>query len=172
MKKLATLTAAILLGLATAGIACAEGKVGYVDIQKALNSSDAGKEAKELLSGKVKKYQDEINAKQEELKKLKDELEKQTAILSDAKRADKEKEYSQKLKDFQRFTKDAQEELQGKDEEFTKRILEDFEKIIQEYGKKNGFMIIFARNDSMVYADPAGDLTDEMVKLFNGARKK
>jgi outer membrane protein len=173
MKKTMVTAFALLAGLAAAGpSSAADGKIGYVDVQKALNSSEAGKDAKEKLSSRVKKYQEEINAKQEDLKKLKDDLERQSSVLSDVKRADKEKEYSQKLKDFQRFTKDAQEELQGKDEEFTKRILEEFEKVVQEYGKKNGFTVIFARNDSMIYADDKSDVTEDLVKLFNATKKK
>jgi|APIni6443716594_1056825.scaffolds.fasta_scaffold553007_1 outer membrane protein len=175
MKRIITMSMTVLLTLAfAAGICSAEAKFGYVDVQKALNLSDAGKEAKEQLSGKVKKYQDEINVKQEELKKLKDELERQGVILSDSKKAEKEKDYSAKLKDFQRFTKDAQDELQGKDEELTKRILESFEKVVQEYGRKNSYSMIFARTGSegIIFFDEKIDLTDELVKQFNAIKKK
>ena len=175
MKRIIVTGVTFLLTLAfAAGICFAETKFGYVDVQKALNLSEAGKEAKEQLSGKVKRYQDEINTKQEELKKLKDDLERQGVILSDSKKAEKEKEYSTKLKDFQRFTKDAQDELQGKDEELTKKILESFEKVVQDYGRKNGFTLIFARTGSegIIFFDDKIDLTDLLVKQFNAARKK
>jgi outer membrane protein len=175
MKRIISITLTAVLALALAAGTClAESKIGFVDVQKALNLSDAGKDAKEQLSIKVKKYQDEINAKQEELKKLKDELERQGAILSESKKADKEKDYSAKLKDFQRFTKDAQEELQGKDEELTKKILEGFEVVVKEYGRKNGFTIIFARTGSegIIFVDDKIDLTDELVKQFNAIKKK
>jgi len=176
MKRIVTICMTLLLTLASAVGVCpaAEAKLGYVDVQKALNLSEAGKEAKEQLSGKVKRYQDEINAKQEELKKLKDELERQGAILSESKKADKEKDYSAKLKDFQRFTKDAQDELQGKDEELTKKILESFEKVVQEYGRKNGYTMIFARtgSDGIIFFDEKIDLTDTLVNQFNTTRKK
>ncbi|HWI41343.1 MAG TPA: OmpH family outer membrane protein [Verrucomicrobiae bacterium] len=170
MKKVFGIICCILFGTAAAN--AADGKIAYVDVQKALNQSVAGKEAKEQLAGRVKKYQDEINLKQEELKKLKDELEKQSVILSESKRGEKEKEYGQKLKDFQRFTKDAQEELQGKDEEFTRRILEEFEKVVKEYGKKKGYTFIFARNETMVYADEKADITEDLIKQFDAPRKK
>lgn len=171
MKRIMSVIVALLLFTAAASFAADGAKIGYVDVQKALMMSNAGKEAREQLAGKVKKYQDEINAKQEELRKLKDDLEKQGVLLSESKRAEKEKDYSQKLKDFQRFTKDAQDELQGKDEEYTKRILEEFEKVIQEYGKKNGYTFIFVRNEGMAYADEKADLTEDLVKLFNSSRK-
>jgi outer membrane protein len=161
------------LYLAAGSASAADVKIGYVDMQRALNNSEAGKEAKEQLAARLKKYQDEINGKQDELKKLKDKLEKQGMLLSETARAGKEKDYQQKLKEFQRFTKDAQDELQGKDEEFTRKILEEMEKVIKEYARTNGFTFIFAKNDSMMlYVDNKADVTDEVLKLFNTTKKK
>ena len=147
-------------------------KLGYIDMQRALNASDAGKEAKEQLAARVKKYQEEINTKQDDIKKLKDELEKQGMLLSESARASKEKDYQQRLKEFQRFTKDAQDELQGKDEEFTRKILEGMEKIIQEFGRKNGYTFIFVKNEGMLFADEKADVTEEVLKQLNASRKK
>ena len=158
--------------LAATSAFAADVKLGYIDMQRALNTSEAGKEAKEQLAARVKKYQEEINVKQEEIKKLKDELEKQGMLLSESSRAAKEKDYQQRLKEFQRFTKDAQEELQGKDEEFTRKILEGMEKIIQEFGRKNGYTFIFVKNEGMLFADDKADVTDEVLKLLNVSRKK
>lgn len=171
MKKLVLVGIAAVC-LAATPVFAADLKLGYIDMQRALNGSEAGKEAKEQLAARVKKYQDEINIKQDDLKKLKDELEKQGMLLSESARASKEKDYQNKLKDFQRFTKDAQDELQGKDEEFTRKILEGMEKIIQEYGRKNGFTFIFVKNESMLFVDEKSDLTEEVLKLFNANRKK
>jgi len=164
--------AGILAGFLATSAMAADTKIGYIDMQRAINTSEAGKEAKEQLAARLKKYQDEINVKQEELKKLKEELEKQGMLLSEAARANKEKDYQQRLKEFQRFTKDAQDELQGKDEEFTRKILEGMEKVIQEYGRKNGFTFIFVKNESMLFVDDKADQTEEILKLFNANRKK
>lgn len=171
MKKL--ISAVLITICLAAGTAfAAETKIGFIDMQRAINTSEAGKEAKDQLATRVKKFQGEINIKQEELKRLKDELEKQGMLLSESARANKEKDYQNKLKDFQRFTKDAQEELQGKDEELTRKILIDMEKIIREFAKKKDFTFIFVKNDTMLYADEAADLTDEILKVYNSSRKK
>jgi outer membrane protein len=158
--------------IAATPVFAADVKLGYIDMQRALNASEAGKEAKEQLAARVKKYQDEINTKQEEIKKLKDDLEKQGMLLSESARASKEKDYQQRLKEFQRFTKDAQDELQGKDEEFTRKILEGMEKIIREFGLKNGYTFIFVKNEGMLFVDDKVDVTEEVLKLLNSSRKK
>ena len=165
--------AAVLTVCVTAVTAfAADTKIGYIDMQRAINTSESGKEAKEQLAARLKKYQDEINLRQDDLKRMKEELEKQGMLLSDTARSSKEKDYQQKLKEFQRFTKDAQDELQGKDEEFTRKILGEMEKVILEFGKKNGFTFIFVKNESMLFADEKADLTDEVLKQFNTTRKK
>ena len=172
MKKFFVICSAAVLAMALAtGICAAESKLGYLDIQKAVGQSDAGKAAKEQLAAKFKKYQDEINAKQEELKKLKDELETQGSMLAEAKRAEKEKAYSTKLNNFQGFAKDAQDEMQAKDKELTQKVLESFETVVQEFGRKNGYTFIFVRTEGIVYADEKADLTDELLKLFNASQQ-
>ena len=154
------------------GAGAADVKLGSVDIQKVLVLSDAGKDAKEQLSQRAGKYEGEKNSREEELKKLKNELEKQSVLLSEAKRSEKEKDYQQKLKEYQRFLKDAQDDLQAKNDELTNRIVEDVVKNTQEYGRKNGYTFIFVKNDGMVFMDEKADLTDEVLKLVNAARKK
>ena len=158
--------------VAATPVFAADVRLGYIDMQRALNASDAGKEAKEQLAARVKKYQDEINAKQVEIKKLKDDLEKQGMLLSESARASKEKDYQQRLKEFQRFTKDAQDELQGKDEEYTRKILESMEKVIKDFGRKNGYTFIFVKNEGLLFADDKADVTEEVLKLLNASRKK
>ena len=171
MKRI-ILAGIVVLCIASTSVFAADLKLGYIDMQRALTGSEAGKEAKEQLASKVKKYQDEINAKQDDLKKLKEDLEKQGMLLAEATRAAKEKDYQNKLKDFQRFTKDAQDELQGKDEELTRRILEGMEKVIKEYGQQKGYTFIFVKNESMLFVDEKADLTEEVLKLYNSSRKK
>lgn len=165
--------AGIMAGcMAASSVFAAEVKLGYIDMQRALNTSESGREAKEQLAARVKKYQDEINVKQEEIKKLKEDLEKQGMLLSEAARGAKEKDYQQRLKEFQRFTKDAQDELQGKDEEYTRKILEGMEKIIQEFGRKNGYTFIFVKSEGMIFVNDKVDVTEEVLKQFNASRKK
>ncbi len=173
MKRIIT---ALILGCSLSLAATAFGadgiKLGSVDIQKVLLNSDAGKEAKEQLAVKANKYESEKNSREEELKKLKGELEKQNVLLSEQTRSAKEKDYQQKLKEYQRFLKDAQDDLQAKNDELTNKIVEGIVKLIQNYGRQNGYTIVFVKNDGMVYVDEKADVTDAILKAFNESRKK
>ena len=172
MKKFTTVIAFMLSAVLSTAAFGADGlKIGSVDIQKVLLTSDAGKDAKDQLAGKGSKYEAEKNAREEELKKLKADLEKQSVVLADDARKGKEQLFMQKRKELDRFLKDAQEDLQAKNDELTSRLVEEIVRVIQDYGKKNGFSFIFVKNDSMVYVDDKGDLTDEILKAFNASRK-
>lgn len=170
MKRIVGVLLTILLFAAPA--LAVENKIGYVDLQKALNTSEAGKAAKERISKKVKEYEGTIDARQKEIKKLKEELEKQAMLLSEDARGAKERDYQQKVKEFQRFTKDIQEELQQKDNDFTKQILEELFKVIKEVGEKEGYTLILEQSESSIlYADEKVNLTDKVIKAFDAKKK-
>lgn len=171
-KRIVLLLSLILFG-AVVGAGAAELKIGYVDLQKALNLSEAGKSAKDKIAQRVKELESSFEGREKELKKLKDDLDKQALLLSEDARAAKERDYQQKLKEFQRLTKDAQEEVQQKDADYTRQILESLAKVIQEFGSKEGYTMILEKNESAVlYADEKSDLTDRLIKAFDASRKK
>lgn len=167
MKRFISIALVAIFLAATPAFA-ADAKIGYVDLQKALNLSEAGKGAKEEIQSKVKEYETEVQKRQEELKRMKQELEKQAVLLSEEARSKKEREYQQELKDFQRFTKDIQDELKQKDADFTRRILEELFVIIKEIGQKEGYTMVLEKTESSIlYADEKIDITGKVIKAYN-----
>ena len=137
MKKVTVLLAALVItAFALASAHAADMKIGYVDLQKALNESTAGKKAKEKFTAEVKRAESEITRKKEELERLGGSLEKQGSMLKDEAKAEKEKEFIQLQKDYERKVKDYKDELQIKDAQYTRGILADLVDIIKKYGRK------------------------------------
>ncbi|WP_303721239.1 OmpH family outer membrane protein [Malonomonas rubra] len=168
MKKIVVVLIALLM---LAAPALAEVKVGYVDLQKALNLSKAGVKAKGEISAQVKKYEEEFKTKQEDLQKLKTDLEKQAVLLSDSAKEQKERDFQQSVKELQRFQKDVKEELQQRDADATKRILNELFDILQKLGKDGGYQMIIEKNEgAVIYADESVDLTDDLIKAFDAAQ--
>jgi len=167
MKKFVVLLL-VCIGMVATPVMAETQKIGYVDLQKALNLSVAGKEAKEKIKAKVQTYDADVRQRQEELKKLKDDLEKQAMLLSEEARNAKERDYQQKVKDYQRFTKDIQETLQQTDADLTRKILERLLKVVQDVGKSEGYTIVLEKTESsIVYADESIDISDEVIKAFD-----
>ncbi len=158
----------VCIGLVASPVMAQAQKIAYVDLQKALNLSSAGKEAKEKIKTEVQGYDAEVQQRQEELKKIKEDLEKQAMLLSEEARNAKERDYQQKVKDYQRFTKDIQETLQQTDADLTRKILEKLLKVVQEIGKSDGYLMVLEKTESsIVYADESIDITDSVIKAFD-----
>jgi outer membrane protein len=148
-------------------------KIAYVDLQNALNTSDAGKEAKRIFSEKVKKVQKSLEAKQAELKKLKESIEKQGLILSEKARTEKEKGYQKELRDFERLYKDSQDEFNREEIEISQKIIDELRKIVKKIGGEGEYTMILEKTRSgILYAPDAVDLTDKVIKAYNEQRKQ
>jgi outer membrane protein len=176
MKKVTLWVSVFLMVLLVGASASAqENKFGYVDLQRALNESAAGKQAKEKFTAEVKKAETDILRKKEEVERLGTSLEKQSSMLKDDARAEKEKQFIQMQKDYERKLKDSKDELQIKDAQLTKGILEDLVTIIKRYGKENKYTIIFEKSETvLLYATESLDLTDKIISIYDsqGSSKK
>jgi len=163
----------MLAGVVSIAMAEQEVKIGYVDFQRAVSSSDAGKDARLIFQSEVEMRQKDLDRMKENLEKSKGELESQGYLLSEETRVKKEKEYQDKLKEVQRYYKDSQDELQAKDIQLTKKLISEFRSIIESIGRERNYTAIFEKSDSnLLYADKAIDLTAEVIKRNNESRAK
>jgi outer membrane protein len=175
MKRIAVLAGLVFLGMgmgSTVGAAEAI-KIGYVDMQKALNLCEAGKDAKKTITEEVEKMQKSFMGKQRELEKLKEDLEKKGSVLSESVRREREKEYQARLRDMQRLQRDYEEDLRRKDREYTDRILRDLEIIVKKLGEEGKYTLILERNQpALVYIVGSLEITDEVIKIADKSFKK
>ena len=170
-KKLGVVVGMILLGW-FGSVLAAELKVAYVDIQKAVNESNAGKEAKKAITKDVEKFQHLVADKQKELQTLKESLDKQALMLTPDARANKEKEYQNKLREFQRWGEDTQNEVNQKRMEMERNISVALIKVIQKIGADEGYTVILEKNESIVlYASKTIDITDRVIKAYDTQKK-
>ena len=174
IKKMGWVTGIALLvgGFLTGPALSTELKIGSVDIQKAVNECNAGKEAKKEITKEVEKFQRLIGEKQKELQTLKETLEKQAVMLNPDARTAKEKEYQGKVRDFQRWGEDYQNDLKQKQIEKERNISMNLQKVIQKLGADEGYTLILEKNEAIVlYASKVIDLTDRVIKLHDTQKK-
>jgi outer membrane protein len=154
--------------LAPLTIYAEEIKLGYVDLQRALNDSEAGKTAKEKFKGEVDKAEQSLEKRKNEVEKLKEELEKKGLLLNEEQRDALERDYRDKLGEFERVYKNLQQELQIRDRQLTGRILEDLRQVVQGIGEQGSYTVILEGNNTVVlYGAKAIDLTDTIIKAYN-----
>jgi len=165
---------ALLVALALAGSALAqEPKIGYVDLQRALNESAAGKKAKEEVKVQVDKLQVDLKKQRDEIDRLKEQIEKKSLVLKEEERRNLEKDYEKRLRDFERAYKDSQAELQTKDNELTGSILRELQEVIHDVGEREGFLLILEASSNVVlFGAKSADLTERIIEVYNTSRKK
>jgi len=171
MKRLTILL--IFFLMLAPGIQAKELKIGYVDMNRALNECDEGKKAIEILERMVKEKQEMIRKKEEEIKKLDEEISRQSSILNPDALREKQDEKERLMRDYRRMVKDSQEEVEKKRQDFMEKILKQLRETAQQIGKEEGYTIIFEKVASgIVYIPKEFDLTDKLIERFNEISKK
>lgn len=164
MMRSSLVTAAALLALSTPAFA---DKLGYVDVQKAVQGTSAGKKAKETLDGEFKKRKDGLDKKKADIEKMGQDLEKKKSVLSEEVLGKKQMELQEEMMKFQKQVAENQLEIQKKEEELVGPILDKMKKVIEKTAKEKGFtMIIEKKGQNVLFATADADMTDTVVKAF------
>jgi outer membrane protein len=167
---------ALVAGLVAgqAGAAAAAGtRIGYVDVQRVIVRSVAGVAAREQLERDKVAMQKDVDTRKTEVEKLRDELEKKGLVLSAEARREKDETLQRKVRDLRRLAEDLEKELQKKEQQATQRILQELTGVIEKLGKERGFLLIVERRSGgVIYGDPEGDVTDEVIKLYDQEKAK
>lgn len=168
LAPLALGIAAAMIASSGAGAAAQEIRIGYVDLQRALNECEAGKRAKEEFKKQVDRLQGDLEKQKQQLEALREQLEKKALVMKEEERRNLENDYRKRLRDFERSYKDSQGELQVKDSELTSDILRELHKVIHAYGQREGYTLILENSSSTVlYSSQDADLTDRIIEQFN-----
>jgi len=169
MRRVKILAPVLFLLLAFTLPASAGGiKIGYADLQKALNRSDAGVNAKEALKGEAAKLEKELNAEQAQIKKCKQEIDKKKNVWKKNTLMAKEKAFNARAKAFQKKFVKYNDSLNKKKVEKEAEIIKELRSIVKELAKKKGYTYVFEKSGGgILYAPPTADLTDDVIKAFN-----
>jgi len=174
MKKVGIffLSWGLLLGFGENTFGAESLKIAYVDMQRALNQCEAGKEAKRQFAAELEKIQKEFAGKQKDLEKIKEDLEKRGSVFSENVRQQKERDYLAKMRELQRLQRDYDEDLRRKDRELSERILRNLEAIIKKMGEEGQYTLILERNQpTVIYISNVLDLTEEVIKRIDKKQK-
>jgi len=149
-------------------VAAAEVKIGFVDMQKAIQETKAGKKAKKELETEFNKKKKELEKKEADLKKMNEDLEKKAMVLSDDVRAKKQKEFQDEMLKYRELVGKSQMGIQTRERELTKPIVDGLRNIIEDIAKKEGFTVILEKSEqSVMWAQKDIDLTDRVVTAFD-----
>jgi len=141
-------------------------KIGVVDIQKVLMTSSAGKLAKAQINKKAREMESNLTVKKEEIEKLKETLERETLVMNKETRGERERDIRIKINDIKSLKNKYENDLKKIEGNVVKRIQADVRVIIQELGKKEGYLLIIF-NNVVLYSPSAIDITDALIQAYN-----
>jgi outer membrane protein len=146
-------------------------KIGYIDIQKVIAESQAGKRARDRFQAQVKKAEADIVKERQEIERLKADLDKKGPLLKDEERRNVESDLQKRSINLQRSMSDYQQDLQAKNNEMMSDLLKELEKIVNEVGKAEKFTLILERSQ-ILYSDQGIDITSKVIETYNSRAKK
>jgi outer membrane protein len=146
-------------------------KIGFIDVQRAISESVAGKRARDRFQAQVKKAEADLLKEKNELERLKGELDKKGPLLKDDERRNLEGDLQRRYVNYQRSMNDQQQELRQKESAMTSDILKELEKIVNEVGKAEKFTLILERSQ-ILYSDQGIDITNKVIEVYNSRAKK
>lgn len=145
-------------------------KIGFIDVQRAISESQAGKRAKERFQAQVKKAEADLLKEKSEIERLKADLDKKGPLLKDEEKRNLEADLQRRYVSYQRGMQDQQQDLRQKEGEMTGDILKELEKIVNEVGKAEKFTLILERSQ-ILYSDQGIDITNRVIEAFNARSK-
>jgi len=162
----------LVAGAGGRALASEDFKLAVVDMQKALQTVEAGKKAKAQLEKEFNSKKKDLQAEEATLKKMIEEFKKQQLVMSDDARMKKQQEIQERGMKFQEMTQRSQAEIAQKEAELTQPLIKKLREIISETAKKKNFTVILERNENTVlYFQEKDDITDEVISQFNQKNK-
>ena len=158
----------LALALTAAPLAAhAQQKMGYVDLQRALNEVDEGKAAKAVLKKDFDEKQKQLDGKKAEFDKLQADAEKQAVVMSDAAKREKAAELDRRARELQGLFMLLQKDLSDRERDATKGIYDRMAVIVREIAEAEGFSVVLEKNAGLIYAPTSLDLTNELIRKYN-----
>lgn len=170
MKRWFILVALMAAGLARLARAEEVAKVGFVDMQRALEETEDGRKARDRLKKELEAKQKELNEREEEIKKQVDDLQKKRTLLPADKVREKEEQIQKQMQEAQGILVRHQQTLQQKEQEALAPIYERMQRIIYKMAQAENFTVIMDRRQ-VIFAKPHLDLTNELIRRFNSGEE-
>jgi outer membrane protein len=167
-KTLLLLAVGLLLGW---GIGATDDpvKVGFVDVEQVLATVDSGKAAREELERKSRDAQGRLTPLMEQLETMQKELQAKQFVMSEDAVREKQLDLVELKNRYETKAKEEEGQFKVDQQRLIGPLIEKLESVIKEVGRENQFSVILRIDaPSLVYAREALDITDLIVKTFNG----
>jgi outer membrane protein len=143
-------------------------KIGIVDIDHAIASTDEGKAAREELARKQREAEGHLQPLLERYKEAEEDLKAKKFVLSDDALYQKQLDLVEMRNQIQSKMKELDGQLKVDQKRLEGPLLAKLGEIIEALGKEQGFTLIMRRGSpGVLYAREALDVTDQVIERYN-----
>lgn len=167
MNKFYGVMAAAMLAVTALGAEAADMKIATIRSSELVQGSPQFKAGQEKMRAEFERRAKDLEA---EAKKLAEDIsgfKKEAELLSAADRAKKEKELNTRKIDFEYKGRQFEEERTNRERQLFGDMMGQFKKVIETVAKEKGLSVVI---ENPVYADPATDITDEVLKRLQSSK--
>lgn len=167
---LASCALSILLPMSASAQAPASdaGRIGYIDIQKILETSKAGRMLSADLERQRNVAESKLKAMQPPMTDLRTRIVAGGSTLSEEQLSQLKRELEDKMAQMNRAQEDATRDIRKASEKGLETIEQKVMPAINQIGKEGGYSFIFRKYESgLIYADEAGDITEQVIQRMD-----
>ncbi len=161
---------AVLCVLAAALPAAAQAKIGVINVQQAIASTQEGQELIKKLEEKYKPTRDTMEAENRNIAEMRDRLQKGANTMSDEARRNLARDIQTKERNLQRDMEDARGEFNQEQNDLFNAVGTKLMAIIIKYSQDNGLSVVLDISNpqtSVLYAVNEANITNAIVELYD-----
>jgi outer membrane protein len=159
---------ALVGALLLTALPAAAGKVGFVEVERALSQVKEGVAKFREIELWAEPRQQELEEMRDRLRELQQRLAQQTNVTSPGALERLQEEERELRRRFEDATRQFQRDAGVRQDEALKDVSRKFSAVVTDYAERNGFDAVFIMKDSMlVYLAEAADLTDAIVAEYD-----
>ena len=143
-------------------------KVGIVDIDQAISSTEEGKSAREEFARKQREAESAVQPMLDRYRQLEEDFKAKKFVLSDEALFQKQLDLAEMRNQIQNKMKELEGQLQVDQKRLEGPLTKKLVDIIEATGKDKGFTMIFRRGaPGLLYSREALDITDLVIEKYN-----
>jgi outer membrane protein len=141
----------------------AEGKIGYIDIQRVLDSSELAKLARADVDNLRQKKERIIQKNIQEIETIRNELRKRESVLGDSTLRRERYELEELEKQHQRLVAASRYQVEKEERELIAMILRRTGMVLKDVARREGYALVLKSPDAVGYVNPEYDITDQVI---------
>lgn len=154
---------------------CTQPKFGVVNTEKIITEYQETVDAEAKIKVTEENSKKEIDALVQAFQVKVGEYQKNASKMSSKKRAQTEQALGAEQQMIQQKQQQVQYQIQNEGQKVIKEIATNVNDFVKDYGKKNGYQIIFGTvnlNGAVMYSEDKVDLTETILTALNNSYKK